>query len=144
MMKWEAGAKTYFEWVAENLSQGARIGFDATQIGPASFRNRSKYFKDKGLEMVSINDRNLVDEVWGADKPPVPQGKAFIHEEKYAGSTVQEKYVKVAAKLEKKVDVLLVTTLDDIDWVLNMRGTDISYNPVFISYLLFHPALEEG
>lgn len=66
----------------------------------------------------------------------------FIHDVKYAGETVQAKYDKVAKKLEGKVDVLLVTTLDDIDWILNMRGGDIQYNPVFISYLLFYPSSE--
>ena len=66
--------------------------------------------------------------------------KVFIHEEKYAGESVKEKYKKVANKLDKKIEALLVTTLDDIDWVLNLRGRDISYNPVFISYLLFFPS----
>jgi Xaa-Pro aminopeptidase len=46
--------------------------------------------------------------------------------------------VKVDAKLAGKVDVLLVTTLDDIDWITNLRGNDIQCNPVFFSYLLFH------
>lgn len=68
----------------------------------------------------------------------------FIHEVKYSGAAVSQKFDKVAAKLEKKVDALLITTLDDIDWLLNLRGKDISYNPVFISYLIFYPSLEEG
>lgn len=64
----------------------------------------------------------------------------FIHEVKYSGETVQEKYNKVAAKLDKNLHALLVTTLDDIDWLLNLRGKDIKYNPVFFSYLLFFPS----
>lgn len=55
---------------------------------------------------------------------------------------MQEKYAKVAAKLEGKADALLVSTLDDIDWLLNLRGNDIAYNPVFISYLIFFPGQE--
>ena len=54
MMKWEAGSKTYFEWLSETLKEGQKIGVDPTQIGASSFRNRSKYFKEKGLEMVTI------------------------------------------------------------------------------------------
>jgi Xaa-Pro aminopeptidase len=58
---------------------------------------------------------------------------------------VQEKFAKVAEKLAKKVDALLITTLDDIDWIVNMRGNDIKYNPVFFSYAIFVPASgEEG
>ena len=104
---------------------------------------RSKYFQEKGLELVTIT-QNLVDTVWGSDKPPMPQEKVFIHEVKYSGLTVQEKYAKVAAKLAKKVDALLITTLDDIDWIVNMRGKDIEYNPVFFSYALFIPSSGEG
>lgn len=87
---------------------------------------------------------NLVDTVWGESKPAMPAEKVFIHDLKFSGATVQEKFAKVAAKLEKKVDVLLITTLDDIDWIVNLRGNDIKYNPVFFSYALFFPSTEEG
>ena len=66
-----------------------------------------------------------------------------MHEIKYAGLSVQEKFTKVAEKLAKKVDALLITTLDDIDWIVNMRGNDIKYNPVFFSYAIFVPATEQ-
>jgi Xaa-Pro aminopeptidase len=67
-----------------------------------------------------------------------------VHEVKYAGLTVQEKFKKVEEKLQKKADALLVTTLDDIDWLLNLKGQDIPYNPVFFSYMLFMNPREEG
>lgn len=81
---------------------------------------------------------NLVDSVWGADKPHRPHEKIFVHDIKYAGESVTDKYKKVTQKLNKCVDVLLISTLDDIAWFLNLRGKDIHYNPVFFSYLLFH------
>ena len=97
MMKMEAGIKTYFEWISENLKSGDKIGVDPSQIASgitfaynlniAGFKNRSKYFKEKGLEMVTITE-NLVDTVWGADKPPMPEEKVFVHEVKYSGITV--------------------------------------------------------
>lgn len=74
----------------------------------------------------------------------MPQGKVFVHEVKYAGLTVKEKFAKVAAKLDKKADALLITTLDDIDWIVNMRGKDIKCNPVFFSYAIFLPSFSEG
>lgn len=58
---------------------------------------------------------------------------------KYAGEEAQEKYSKIAKKIDKKADALLITTLDDINWLLNLRGRDIPYNPVFISYAIFYP-----
>jgi len=113
-------------------------------VAVAPFRNRSKYFQEKGLQMVTIQ-QNLVDSVWGADKPAIPQAQVFVHEVKYAGLTVQEKFSKVAERIaSKKVDSLLISTLDDIDWIVNMRGNDIKYNPVFFSYAIFNPSSSEG
>lgn len=104
----------------------------------AGFKNRKKYFEEKGLEMLTIEE-NLVDLVWATGKPSIPQDKVFVLDVKYAGETVQQKIAKIDAKLAtKKVDVLLVTTLDDIDWITNLRGNDILCNPVFFSYLIFH------
>lgn len=69
----------------------------------------------------------------------------FVHDVKYAGLTVQQKWAKIAERLApKKVDALLISTLDDIDWIVNMRGNDIKYNPVFFSYAIFFPAYGEG
>ena len=56
---------------------------------------------------------------------------------KYAGEESLDKYNRLAEKLDG--NPLLVTTLDDIAWLLNCRGTDISYNPVFFSYVIFYP-----
>jgi len=58
-------------------------------------------------------------------------------EMKYAGEETVDKYTRLAEKLDG--NPLLVTTLDDIAWLLNLRGTDIDYNPVFFSYVLFFP-----
>ena len=94
-----------------------------------------KTFKEKGLELVNVE--NLVDTVWGADRPARPRNQVKILDMKYAGEESLDKYTRLAGKLDDKP--LLVTTLDDIAWLLNLRGTDIDYNPVFFSYVLFYP-----
>lgn len=82
-------------------------------------------------------DTNLVDHVWSADKPSIPQAKVWHLDDKYTGMTSQKKYKAVSEKIGAS-DHLLVTTLDDIAWMLNLRGDDISFNPLFFSYLLFN------
>lgn len=82
-------------------------------------------------------NENLVDLVWGDKKPSRPHEKVFVLDLKFAGETVVEKFKKVSSKLNGKGDALLVTTLDDIAWFLNLRGSDIKFNPVFFAYLLF-------
>ena len=89
------------------------------------------------MEMVTIQP-NLVDQVWGSDKPPMPEAKVFEHLVEYSGLETKQKIEKVQEKLKDKVDVLLVTTLDDINWLLNLRGNDIQCNPVFFSYAIIH------
>lgn len=71
MQKMEAGVTTYFEWLSQNLKAGDKIGVDPSQLGVAPFKNRSKYFSEKGIEMVTIF-KNLVDAVWGSEKPAIP------------------------------------------------------------------------
>jgi len=97
---------------------------------------RTKFFNDKKIEVVSTP--NLVDLVWGADRPPKPQNPVFHLDTKYTGEETTSKYDRVAATLGD-ADFLLVAALDDIAWLLNLRGSDIKYNPVFFSYLLFSP-----
>lgn len=58
-------------------------------------------------------------------------------EDKYTGQTVQEKFKAVAEKMDT-TDMMLISTLDDIAWFLNLRGDDIQFNPLFFSYLIFH------
>ena len=81
-----------------------------------------------------------MDQVWGDDRPSSSESIIIHLDLKYTGEESLDKYKRVAEKLDGKVDKLLVTTLDDICWLLNCRGTDIDYNPVFFSYVLFTPS----
>ena len=57
---------------------------------------------------------------------------------------MQDKFKDISSKLQKDCNMLLVTPLDDIAWMLNLRGTDINYNPLFFSYVLLHRSGPEG
>src|SRR5699024_546741 len=78
----------------------------------------------------------LMDKIW-EDRPKLPSGKVFIHDTKYSGIDVSEK-LKVIRKsmVGKNADYYLVSSLDDIAWMFNIRGNDIDFNPVVISYAL--------
>ena len=136
MMKMEANLPTWFSWAAEYLKEGQKIGFDHTQYPVMACELRTKFFNDKKIEVVSTP--NLVDLIWGADRPLRPQNPVFHLETKFTGEETLAKYERVAANLGD-ADYLLVAALDDIAWLLNLRGCDIEYNPVFFSYLLFSP-----
>lgn len=80
--------------------------------------------------------QNLVDEIWEG-RPPMPQEPVFVLGDQFTGETVMQKYERVSEKLEG-ADMMVVSTLDDIAWFMNLRGNDINYNPLFFSYLIFH------
>lgn len=86
--------------------------------------------------MTVVSTKNLVDEVWGEKRPARPENPIFHLSDEYTGETSLSKIDRIATKMGEGADYLLVTTLDDIAWTLNCRGTDIEYNPVFFSYLL--------
>ena len=79
----EAGEPKYFEWIKENMKSGQVIGVDEDQIPAAAFKARKEYFEKAGITMVPAGA--LVDEVWGADKPPMPQEKVWVLDDKYTG-----------------------------------------------------------
>lgn len=137
MMKMEADMQTWFGWIKDNLKEGDKVGLDFTQYPAYMLDVRFKDIKAKGITLVSTS--NLVDSVWGADRPTRPAKEIFHLEVKYTGLTTLEKLEKVFSKIGAQTDCMLVTSLDEIAWLLNMRGTDIAYNPVFFAYAILFP-----
>ena len=85
---------------------------------------------------VKIKSCDLIKDLW-ENRPEFPHAKAFIFEEKYAGESFEDKLKRIRQKLnDKKADMTVITNLEDICWALNIRGEDILYTPVVLSYLI--------
>lgn len=83
---------------------------------------------------------NLVDLIWGKDRPERTNEKVNVLDVQYAGKTFEEKIADLRKELEKKkIEGMVVSMLDEIAWLFNLRGNDIDYNPVFFSYALITP-----
>ena len=83
---------------------------------------------------------NLVDTVWGSDKPARPNEKVIVLDVKYAGKKFEDKIDELRKELEKKKSAgMVISMLDEIAWLFNLRGSDIPYNPVFFSYAVVTP-----
>jgi Xaa-Pro aminopeptidase len=90
--------------------------------------------KKSNASLVGIKE-NLVDEVWGFQRPPRPTEKVKALPEKYSGKKFQEKIEELRKELDKKKAAgIIISMLDEIAWLFNLRGNDIPYNPVFFSY----------
>lgn len=122
----------YMEWLKDNLKTGDKIAFDGKLLSQATVNKLEKTIDDPSIKLV--NNYDLIDEIW-ENRPSLPKGKIFIHEEKYTGLTVVDKLKNVRKKMKNRgAHYFLLGSLDDIAWLYNIRGSDIAYNPVVIAY----------
>lgn len=133
MKSGEAGVPAIGEFLAQNLSQGANIGFDG--------RTMTCKFVDQifesidGLEMNFCGETDLVDIIW-ENRPELSKEMVWSVTD-YAGETRESKIKRVREKMkEVTAQVYLVSALDEIAWLLNLRGNDVACTPVFLSYLI--------
>ncbi|KAI9700392.1 MAG: hypothetical protein M1836_002407 [Candelina mexicana] len=128
---------TWQEWTAEQSETGKTVGVDPTVITAPDARKLAEKIKKKGgKELLAIGE-NLVDKVWGDKRPPRPNEKIAVLGEEYTGKPLTEKLEDLRKELEKKKSAgFIVSMLDEIAWLFNLRGNDIPYNPVFFSYAL--------
>ncbi len=121
-------------WLVDNLPQGATVGIDGQLFSVSQVRYLAKNFYEKDIDI--IHEHDLLSEIW-TDRPTLPDAPVFEHPVEYAGRSREEKLALVRAEMDKKdLNYWLITTLDDIAWVLNLRSSDVTFNPLFISYLI--------
>lgn len=123
-------------WLASNLAKGSKVGVDPKLFSYRLWKPIEKELLGSNCSLVPVEE-NLVDIVWGKDQPKVTSNPIISLDTTFAGQTVSDKWENVKQKLgEKKAQALVVSALDEIAWFLNLRGSDIDYNPVFFSYLI--------
>ncbi|MBQ4345000.1 MAG: aminopeptidase P family protein [Muribaculaceae bacterium] len=125
---------TIAQYLNQNLAKGSTVGIDGMlfSINEASSLNETLCKQ----EITLTTDCNLINDIW-TNRPPLPEGKIFIHEEKYAGESASSKIKKVLDSISKEnADCILISALDEIAWVLNIRANDVTYNPVATAFLL--------
>ncbi|KAK2803391.1 hypothetical protein FQN50_007050 [Emmonsiellopsis sp. PD_5] len=131
---------TWQEWTAEQSEGGKVVGVDPTLVTPSDARSLSETIKKSGGSLLGVQE-NLVDLVWGKDRPAPPSEKVAVHPIKYAGKPFEEKIEDIRKELQKKKSpAFVVSMLDEIAWLFNLRGNDIPYNPVFFAYAIITPS----
>ena len=128
------GVKSFTEWIADTLGQGECVGMDGKLFSVSQVRNMEKIFSKKGILINKEHD--LLMGIW-KDRPAIPRETVFVHDMVYAGRTAAQKIEDVREMMAQKgANYHLVSSLDDIAWLYNIRGGDVAYNPVAISYAL--------
>jgi Xaa-Pro aminopeptidase len=127
----------YIEWLTENLPAGSSVGVDGQLISYDLAKQINQSFAQK--EQVLKNNLDLISDIW-KNRPELPASKAFVHELNFAGISAKEKLNLVQQEMKSRGSIYhLVSSLDDIAWLLNIRGNDILYNPYVLSHLLIKP-----
>jgi Xaa-Pro aminopeptidase len=129
-----SGSTDYVEWLSENITAGQRLGVDG-RIVPARLLRKLENAIAGGKSVIDI-DCDPITEIW-ADRPALPSDKAFDLPVEYAGKDRNTKMAEVRAEMKRMgVTHHLLTSPDDVMWLLNIRGNDVRYTPLLMSFAL--------
>jgi len=125
---------TYAQWIACKLKEGGCVGFAGKTVSVGAFKELEGKLSAKGILINKNHD--LIEEIW-QDRPRIPAAPVFNHDIEFAGLTSAEKINQVRAEMKKAdAEYYLISSLDDIAWLFNIRGDDVPFISVTIAYAL--------
>ncbi|OSA97235.1 UNVERIFIED_ORG: peptidase M24 [Clostridium botulinum] len=128
------GWPTLHEWLMENMKSGETVSFDGRLFSANEYKEFKKIKDKKNINIVM--DKDLIEEIWN-DKPELPKEKAFLHDIKYCGKSAKEKIEEVRVEMKKMgAQSYIISSLDDIAWLYNIRGNDVKDTPVVLAYAI--------
>ncbi len=122
------------EWLCQQLTENNVVGVDGEVFTETEIEEMQAALGKAGIMLRT--DLDPAEELW-TDRPPIPKNKVEIQPLEFAGESAESKIERVRQALrEQKANGILISQLDDIAWLLNLRGSDVHCNPVFVSYVL--------
>lgn len=130
------------DWLKESLPQpslkgGSSVGLNPEMWSVDDFKAMKERLADTGIGVKSID---LIKPIWTEGRPAIPADKLYPYSADYAGETVESKLARIRKCLPqpslKGGSAMIISALDEIAWLLNIRGNDVEYNPVVISYVV--------
>ena len=120
------------EWLCKNVHGAVAVNPEMYSVN--GYRDLQVSLEEGGLSLVSID---LISPLWTEDRPAIPTSLLYEYEEKYTGESVASKLARVRQALqERHCQALVISALDEIGWLLNIRGKDVDYTPCLISYVV--------
>ncbi|NWQ81993.1 XPP2 aminopeptidase, partial [Columbina picui] len=139
---WELQRTTWITsiglWIMEAVPVGGNISLDPFLFSIDTWNSYSQALHGSGRTLLPI-ETNLVDQVWGDQRPPPASGEIYSLPAAFTGSSWQEKVAGIRLQMEQHVrrpTAVLLSGLEETAWLFNLRGDDIPYTPVFYSYTL--------
>lgn len=133
LKKIQANKAGYAEDLLERLPEGAVVAVDGMVLSVADFERLERLFAKKSITLKLFD---VIGEVW-QDRPALPNAPIYCHEDNFVSQSSLERLTAVRTKMQDKAaDFHLISSLDDIAWLTNLRGQDVPCNPVFLAHML--------
>ncbi len=127
-------ASHHLDWLAENVASGSTVSVDAQVIGLAAAQALRQKMSAAGISLRT--DIDVVDQAW-PERPALPSARVYQHQAPHAAVSRSEKLQQIRLSMAAQgASHHLVSTVDDIAWIFNLRGADVGYNPVFLAHAL--------
>lgn len=134
----EKGVPDIAAWLKQQLSSGDKVYWVAETISVSQRKHFNAKLEDKGIMLHTGPD--IFDELW-VNRPELPMSKIYEHPIEFAITSVSEKIIALRAQMEEmKADYFFTSAVDETAWLLNLRGSDVDCNPIFLSCLLLSSA----
>ncbi len=127
------GEATIDDFLKNELSNGAVLGINPKLFTVNAVKNFMSSLSEKGITLNTQED--LLSEIW-TDRPPIPNAPSILLSTQYAGLSIKKKLAIIRKQFKEENWTLLVTALDEIAWLFNIRGRDIKYNPLTVSWAI--------
>lgn len=128
------GTPNYIDWIKTQVARGGKVAVNALTTSHSNWNTLQENLSPQNIEIVEIP---LLKNIWTNRKSDSNKNPVFVHPQKYAGKTVMQKLQDIHTKIEEKgATVHIISSLDDVAWTLNLRGSDVQCNPVFLGYIV--------
>lgn len=122
------------QWLIDEASEILVVGVNPEMWSVNEYKAMKEEFAEAGISLKSID---LIRPLWTENRPAIPETPLYGYDVRFAGESVASKLARIREKMaEKKADAMVISALDEIAWLLNIRGYDVEYNPVVISYVV--------
>ena len=126
-------APEYIDWLAETLTDGAIVAYDEKLVAVSLGQLLQKQLAH---QKISFQHKDYLTPVWN-DRPALPTSSAFLIADEFVGQSITDKLSAVRRAMKQQhAQYHLISSLDDLAWLFNIRGTDVKYNPVVLSFAL--------
>ena len=122
----------FSDWISSELSADECVGIEGDVYAASEAKSLIEFFNEKNIQVRF--DFAPYDSLWES-RPAIPDNQVFVHPERFTGKSCRDKIREVLSEVKKKeADMTIIAALDTIAWLFNIRGNDVDYNPVFVSY----------